>query len=89
MNLIINIPLYNPVGSYQNYIYPLVLIMILHQTMLIGIGMICGTLREKMRGTTIRTHKGKAELYGQTKQLIRFCACLQPAFQQYPVQTHC
>lgn len=65
----INIPLYNPVGSYQNYIYPLVLIMILHQTMLIGIGMICGTLREKMRGTTIRTHKGKAEYI----KIEKFC----------------
>lgn len=43
-------PLYNPIGSYQNYIYPLVLIMILHQTMLIGISMLGATLREKING---------------------------------------
>lgn len=43
-------PLYNPIGSYQNYIYPLILIMILHQTMLIGISMLGATLREKING---------------------------------------
>lgn len=46
----VQIPLYNPIGSYQNYIYPLVLIMILQQTMLIGVSMLGATLREKTNG---------------------------------------
>ena len=50
----ISVPLFNPIGSYQNYIYPLALIMILQQTMLLGIGMLGGTLREKLRGTVFR-----------------------------------
>ena len=43
----IQIPLFNPVGSYQNYIYPLVLILVLQQTMLIGIGILSGTREER------------------------------------------
>lgn len=43
----IQVPLFNPAGSYQNYIYPMILIIILQQTMLIGIGMLCGTRHER------------------------------------------
>lgn len=46
---IVSNALYNPIGSYQNYIYPLVLIMILQQTMLIGITMLNGTIVENKR----------------------------------------
>lgn len=46
-------PLYNPIGSYQNYIYPMVLIMILQQTMLIGTSMLCSTQREVLHGVKI------------------------------------
>lgn len=42
----VQIPLFNPAGSYENYIYPLVLILILQQTMLVGAGLLGGTLRE-------------------------------------------
>ncbi len=42
----VQIPLFNPIGSYQNYIYPLVLILILQQTMLVGSGLLGGTRRE-------------------------------------------
>lgn len=51
-------PLYNPIGSYQNYIYPLILIMILHQTMLIGVSMLNATLREKINGYKEKTPDG-------------------------------
>ncbi|MFA7657843.1 MAG: ABC transporter permease [Candidatus Gastranaerophilaceae bacterium] len=44
----IQIPLYNPAGSYENYIYPLVLILILQQTMLVGAGLLGGTVRERL-----------------------------------------
>lgn len=50
--LFIQNPLYNPIGSYQNYIYPLVLIMILHQTMLIGVSMLGATSRENKKKNT-------------------------------------
>lgn len=43
----IQIPLFNPVGSYQNYIYPMVLILVLQQTMLIGISILFGTREER------------------------------------------
>lgn len=42
----VQVPLYNPAGSYENYIYPLVLVLILQQTMLVGAGLLGGTKRE-------------------------------------------
>ncbi len=39
-------PLYNPSGGYGNYIIPAVLVLILQQTLLIGIGTLAGTRRE-------------------------------------------
>lgn len=55
-------PLYNPIGSYQNYIYPLILIMILHQTMLIGVSMLNATLREKINGYKEKDSNGNWHL---------------------------
>lgn len=52
-------PLFNPAGSYQNYIYPLILILILQQTMLVGVGMLAGTISERMSGTKYRNEKGE------------------------------
>jgi len=46
----VQIPLYNPIGSYQNYIYPLILVLILQQTMLLGTGILGGTIKEKLKG---------------------------------------
>ena len=39
--------LYNPSGGYATYVVPAVLILILQQTLLIGIGMLGGTAREE------------------------------------------
>ena len=55
-------PLYNPIGSYQNYIYPLILIMILQQTMLIGVSMLNATLRERISGFKERGENGNWKL---------------------------
>ena len=41
--------LFNPYVGYSTYIVPAVLILLLQQTMLIGIGMLSGTRREKLR----------------------------------------
>lgn len=51
----VQVPLYNPIGSYQNYIYPLVLILILQQTMLVGTGLLGGTRREKLEMGQIKS----------------------------------
>lgn len=40
-------PLFNSSGGYESYIFPAVLILILQQTMLVGIGLLCGTDREQ------------------------------------------
>ena len=39
--------LYNPRGGYATYLMPAVLLLILQQTLLLGIGLIGGTLKEK------------------------------------------
>ena len=39
--------LYNPYGGYASFIMPAIIILILQQTLLIGIGMVGGTWREK------------------------------------------
>lgn len=41
------VPIFNTTGGYGNFVLPAVLILILQQTMLLGIGMTSGTLREK------------------------------------------
>ncbi len=41
------IPLFNVSGGYYGYIFPLVLIMIMQQTLLVGLALINATMREK------------------------------------------
>ncbi len=41
------VALFNPSGGYASYIYPVVLILIMQQTMLVGIGLVGGGQREK------------------------------------------
>ena len=36
-------PLYNAAGGYKTYVYPVILILILHQTLLVGLGLLLGT----------------------------------------------
>lgn len=52
-------PLFNPIGSYLNYLYPLVLILILQQTMLTGIGILGATIKERLNGYKIRNKEGE------------------------------
>lgn len=44
---LISFPLFNPAGGYASYIVPPVMLLILQQTLLIGIGMLGGTAREQ------------------------------------------
>ena len=43
---LVSIPLYNSQGGYSSYIYPLVLLLIIQQTFLVGIGLVGATQRE-------------------------------------------
>jgi len=47
------VPLFNAVGGYATYVVPAVLVLMLQQTLLIGIGLLAGTRREKGRGKDI------------------------------------
>ena len=44
---LLSYPLFNPSGGYASYVVPPVLMLILQQTLLIGIGMLGGTVRER------------------------------------------
>lgn len=44
---LISFPLFNPAGGYASYVVPPVMLLILQQTLLIGIGMLGGTAREQ------------------------------------------
>ncbi|HOV75368.1 MAG TPA: ABC transporter permease [Candidatus Hydrogenedentes bacterium] len=48
------IPLYNPSGSYGIYAIPAVFILIIQQTLVLGVGMVGGTRRERMAGMPTR-----------------------------------
>jgi ABC-2 type transport system permease protein len=43
-------PLFNPAEGYAAYIVPAVLVLILQQTLLVGIGLVGGTRRERLAG---------------------------------------
>ncbi len=44
---LISFPLFNPAGGYATYVVPAVLVLMLQQTLLIGVGLLSGTRREK------------------------------------------
>lgn len=60
-------PLFNPAEGYASYIVPSVLVLILQQTLLIGIGLLAGTARERGEGGTtaspLATTLGRATFY--------------------------
>ncbi len=44
---LISFPLFNATGGYATYVVPAVLVLMLQQTLLIGVGLLSGTQREK------------------------------------------
>ena len=61
-------PLFNPAEGYATYVVPAVLVLILQQTLLVGIGLIGGTRRERRagspnRGTGLATLTARAFAY--------------------------
>jgi len=53
--------LYNPSGGYSNFVMPGIILIIMQQTLLIGIGLLGGTTRERNR---FHHHKGPVALPG-------------------------
>ena len=49
----IEVPIFNPAGGYAGFILPCVLMLVLQQTLLLGIGLSEGTRREKRRLITV------------------------------------
>jgi ABC-2 type transport system permease protein len=70
---LVAVPLFNPSGGYASYVVPAVLVIILQQTLLMGIGMLGGTANERHRlsgsggstapGKVIPSVLGKAAAY--------------------------
>jgi ABC-2 type transport system permease protein len=60
--------LFNPTGGYAAYIVPAVLVLILQQTLLIGIGMLAGTARA--RGEQVARHGALAALVARVAVLV-------------------
>lgn len=54
------VPIFNPTGGYGNAVLPAVLVIIIQQTLLLGIGLSAGTAREKNRFkslVSVKEHK--------------------------------
>jgi len=61
-----SIPLFNPSGGYASYLMPAVLMVLLQQTLLIGIGMLRGTASEMPRQTMPRRGNVIGTVLGRT-----------------------
>lgn len=59
-----DVPIFNPSGGYGNFIIPAVLMLILQQTLVLGIGLSAGTARERNRyGDLIPLHQAYSGIY--------------------------
>ena len=62
------VPIYNPTGGYGTFILPAVLILIIQQTLVLGIGLSAGTARERNRYRNLipisRHHRGMFRIVG-------------------------
>ena len=59
-----DVPIFNPAGGYGNFILPAVLMLILQQTLVLGIGLSAGTARENSRyGDLIPIHPAYSGIY--------------------------
>jgi len=62
--------LYNPTGGFSSFILPAVLVMIIQQTLVLGIGMLAGTSREENKGHSLipvqrKYHKPQRVIWGK------------------------
>lgn len=62
--------LYNPTGGFSSFLLPAVLVMIIQQTLVLGIGMLAGTSREENKGHSLipvkrKYHKPQRVIWGK------------------------
>jgi ABC-2 type transport system permease protein len=55
-------PLWNPAGGYASYVVPGVLMLVLQQTLLIGLGLLGGTARERGGDPRLEAARGRGRL---------------------------
>ncbi len=67
-----SIALYNPTGGYGDYIFPAVSTLIVHQTLLLGVGMLIGLYRQQRYRFNISNLLGISLAF----MLIGCCSCL-------------
>ena len=59
-----DVPIFNPAGGYGNFVIPAVLMLILQQTLVLGIGLSAGTSRERSRyGDLVPIHRCYSGVY--------------------------
>lgn len=66
----VSVPLYNPAGGYATYVYPVILILILHQTLLVGIGLMQGTRQELREKYCLRKEDTAITLFGRSTAYV-------------------
>ena len=88
----VSTPLYNPAGGYATYIYPVILILILHQTIVVGLGLLLGTMKEKHRDFCYHKQNRGFVLFARSTAYVLlymfyslFYYLLYPAIVNYPM----
>lgn len=79
---ILNQPLFNPTGGYASYIVPAAFILILQQTMLMGVATLGGVAHERGGRSAIRRRGGPVAVIGQG---LAHLALSIPAYALYLV----
>lgn len=88
----VQVPLYNPAGGYETYVYPVILILILHQTLVVGIGLMQGTRHELKENYCKKEEDIAITLFGRSTAYVLlymfysiFYFLIYPAICKYPM----
>ncbi len=88
----VQVPLYNPAGGYETYVYPVILILILHQTLVVGIGLMQGTRHELKENYCKKEEDVPITLLGRCTAYVLlymfysiFYFLIYPAIGKYPM----
>jgi ABC-2 type transport system permease protein len=74
------VPLFNPQGGYATYLLPAAFVLILQQTLLMGVGLL-GTLKDGAVSTADANRRGAASIvFGKTLAYLALHAALVPGY---------